>query len=272
MKSFRNKTVVITGAASGIGKALAHAFAQHGANLALCDNSSVLLQQTVDELNEYAIKIFSKQVDVSSNQAVFTFAADVMQQLGAADVIINNAGVGQGKMSVEDTSLQDMEWIMGINFWGMVYGSKAFLPQLKKEMPTALVNVSSIAGLIPVGNQASYSASKFAIRAITEGLMMELRKTSVQVHSVHPGGIRTNIVKTSRGGDPSYTAVLEKVQVQSPEYAARKIIRGIKKKRGRIVVGTDAQVAFFAARILPLRWFNYFQFLFLRHIEKKLKK
>lgn len=272
MKTFRNKTIVITGAASGIGKALAHAFAKQQANLALCDNSLTLLQQTVNELKNYNIKIFSKQVDVSSNQAVLAFAANVKQQLGAADVVINNAGVGQGKMSVEDTSLEDMEWIMNINFWGMVYGSKAFLPQLKKDVPTALVNVSSIAGLIPVGNQATYSASKFAIRAVTEGLMMELKGTSVQVHSVHPGGIKTNIVKTSRGGDPAYLPVLEKVQVQTPEYAARKIIQGIERNKSRIVVGTDAMFAFFVARFLPLRLFNYFQLLFLRYTEKKVKK
>jgi short-subunit dehydrogenase len=165
-----------------------------------------------------------------------------------------------------------MEWIMSINFWGMVYGSKVFLPQLKKETITALVNVSSIAGLIPVGNQASYSASKFAIRAITEGLMMELKNTSVQVHSVHPGGIKTNIVQTARGGDPSYTRVFQQVQVQTPEYAARKIIRGIEKNKSRIIVGADATFAFFAARFLPLRLFNYFQVLFLKQIEKKVKK
>jgi short-subunit dehydrogenase len=272
MKLFRDKTIVITGAASGIGKALAHEFAKKGANLALCDMATGSLQQTVEELSKYTIKVFSKTVDVSSNQAVLAFADEVQQNIGPADVVINNAGVGHGKMSVEDTPFLDMEWIMGINFWGMVYGSKAFLPQLKKETPTALVNVSSIAGLIPVGNQASYSASKFAIRAVTEGLMMELKNTSIQVHSVHPGGIKTNIVRTARGGDSAYTAVLEKVQVQTPEYAAKKIIRGIEKNTCRIIVGTDAKFAFFAARLLPLSVFNYFQVLYLKQVEKKLKR
>lgn len=272
MKQFASKTIVITGAGSGIGKALAHAFAQRKANLALCDYNPVSLQQTVDELKKYSIQVFSQPVDVSSNAAILAFAAAIKQQLGAADMLINNAGVGQGKMSVEDTPLQDIEWIMGINFWGMVYGSKAFLPQLKKDTPTALVNVSSIAGLIPVGNQASYSASKFAIRAITEGLMVELKNTHVQVYSVHPGGIKTNIVKTSRGGDISYTPVLEKVQTQTAEYAAEQIIKGIEKNKCRIIVGMDAKFAFFAARILPLRVFNYFQILFLKQVEQKVRK
>lgn len=272
MKVFKNKTVVITGAASGIGKALAHAFAEKGADLALCDNDLALLKKTVEEIEKHAIKIYSKQVDVSNYQGFLAFAADVKKQLGSADIVINNAGVGQGKMSVEETSLEDMEWIMNINFWGMVYGTKAFLSQLKKETATALVNVSSIAGLIPVGNQASYSASKFAIRSLTESLMIELKNTSIQVHSVHPGGIKTNIVKTSRGGDLSYAAVLEKVQVQTPEYAAKKIIQGIEKNKSRIIIGTDAQFAFFAARILSLRLFNFFQIVFLKQVEKKVKR
>jgi short-subunit dehydrogenase len=118
---------------------------------------------------------------------------------------------------------------MNINFWGMVYGTKAFLPQLKKDSATALVNVSSIAGLFPVGYQATYSASKFAIRAITEGLMTELKGTHIQVHSVHLGGIKTNIVQTAIGGDPNYTKVLAKVKTQTPEYAAKQIIKGIEK-------------------------------------------
>ena len=268
MVTFQNKIVVITGAASGIGKALAQEFAGKGSHLALCDISSNALQETVDGLKTYPIKIFSKQVDVSNNEVFLQFAEEVREQLGAADIVINNAGVGQGKMSIEDTSLQDMEWIMGINFWGVVYGSKAFLPQLKKETPTALVNISSIAGLIPVGNQASYSASKFAIRAITEGLMMELKDTNIRVHSVHPGGIKTNIVKTSRGGDRSYDTVLEKVQTQTPAYAAKCIIRGIEKNKCRIIVGADAKFASFAARLLPLRTFIYFQRLYLKRVER----
>lgn len=272
MKSFKNKVVVITGAASGIGRALAQSFAKKGANLALCDISYTQLEELVEELKSYPVKVMFRQVDVSSRNAILEFAADVKKELGDADLVVNNAGVGQGKMSIEDTSIQDMEWIMNINFWGMVYMSKAFLPQLKKNTRTALVNISSIAGLIPVGNQASYSASKFAIRAMTESLMMELAHTSIQIHSVHPGGIKTNIVRTSRGGDPSYTPVLEKVQVQTPEYAAAKIIQGIEKNKRRILVGTDAKFAFFAARLLPLKLFNYFQILFLKQIERKLKK
>ncbi|HET6226716.1 MAG TPA: SDR family NAD(P)-dependent oxidoreductase, partial [Bacteroidia bacterium] len=152
MKTFNNKIIVITGAASGIGKALAYAFAKRGAHLALCDNSLEPLNEVIEDLKKYDLKLFFSKVDVSDNQAVLSFAAAVKQNLGAADIVINNAGVGHGKMSVEETSIQDMEWIMNINFWGMVYGSKAFLPQLKKEIPTALVNVSSIAGLIPVAN------------------------------------------------------------------------------------------------------------------------
>ena len=270
--NFKNKTIVITGAGSGIGKALAIEFARLGANLAVCDNDLNMLQETVEAVKAEEVKIFSKLVDVSDNEAMIAFAQEVKETIGNTDVLINNAGVGQGKMTIEESSIADMEWVMNINFWGMVYGTKAFLPQLKKQEATALINVSSIAGLIPVKNQAAYAASKFAIRAITESLMMELTDTNIQVHSVHPGGIRTNIVKTARGGDPDYAKVFEKVQVQTPDYAAKKIIKGIEKNRSRIIVGTDAKFAFTAARILPLKLFNYFQLLFLKKVEDKVRK
>lgn len=272
MNNFKNKTVVITGAGSGIGKALAIEFAQRGASIALCDNDKITLEQTVDEVKKFGITIFSKQVDVSQNEEIIAFANDVKLNIGAVDVLINNAGVGHGKITIEESSVQEMERIMNINFWGMVYGTKAFLPQLKKQERTSLVNISSIAGLISVGHQASYAASKFAIRAVTEGLMMELKDEMIKVHSVHPGGIKTNIVKTALGGDPNYNIVFEKIQTQTPEYAAKKIIRGIEKNKRRIIVGTDAKIAFFAARILPLHIFNYFQLLFLKQMEKRFKK
>ena len=268
MKDFKNKIVVITGAGSGIGRALAIDFAGRGAVLAICDNSMDTLKGAVIELEKMKTKVFYKQVDVSKPDEVIAFAYDVEQNLGKADVVINNAGVGHGKLSVENSSIHDMERIMNINFWGMVYGTKAFLPQLKKTSSTALVNVSSIAGLFSVGYQATYSASKFAIRAITEGLMTELKGTKIQVHSVHPGGIKTNIVQTAIGGDPNYTKVFAKVQTQTPEYAAKQIIKGIEKNHCRIIVGNDAKAAFFATRILSLNLFNYFQRLFLSRVER----
>lgn len=271
MKEFKNKIVVITGAASGIGMALTIDFADRGAILAICDNNIDSLKYLVLKLEQMRAKVYYKQVDVSNYNEVVSFAKDVEYSLGKADVVINNAGVGHGKLSVEEFLIHDMERIMNINFWGMVYGTKAFLPQLKKDSATALVNVSSIAGLFSVGHQAVYSASKYAIRAITEGLMTELKDTKIQVHSVHPGGIKTNIVQTAIGGDPNYTKVFAKVQTQTPEYAARQIIKGIERNHCRIIVGNDAKAAFFTTRILSLSLFNYLQVAFLKRLEFKLK-
>jgi short-subunit dehydrogenase len=270
MNNFKNKTVVITGAGSGIGKALALNFAKRGANLAIADINEVNLNETVDEAKKSGIKVFSKVLDVSKNEQVLKFAEEVKQNLGNADIMINNAGVALGKMSVEETSIENFEWIMSINFWGMVYGTKAFLPQLKKQETTVLVNVSSLFGLIGAKYQSAYCASKFAIRGFNEVLMAELEDTKIQMHSVHPGGIKTNIAKNSKGGDPKYSKSFEKMLVMPPERAAEIIINGIVKNKKRILIGNDAKGGDIIARIAPITLVNYVQRKLFKKLEQKI--
>jgi butyryl-CoA dehydrogenase len=260
MKNFENKVVVITGAASGIGRALAIEFAAYNCKLALCDLDESALQETKKMLSNDSVEVLLKKIDVSDKKVVFEFAEEVKNTLGNADIVINNAGVALGKLDVEETSLEQFEWIMGINFWGMVYGTKAFLPQLKKNQVTAVVNISSLFGLIGATFNSAYCASKFGIRGFNEVLMIELLKTNIQVHSVHPGGIKTNIAKNAKGGDLKFSqAFEEKFLKMPPSKAAKVIINGIQKNKQRIIVGNDAKFVFFLSKIVPLKWFNIVQ-------------
>lgn len=260
MKNLSNKIVVITGAASGIGRALAIEFASYNCKLALCDVDETALSETKKLIANDAVQVLLKKIDVSDKNAIYEFADEVKNTFGNADIVINNAGVALGKLSIVDMCIEDFEWLMGINFWGMVYGTKAFLPQLEKNEPTAVVNVSSLFGLIGATYNGAYCASKYGIRGFNEVLMIELFKSNIQVHSVHPGGIKTNIARNARGGDSKFSEMFEeKFLKMPPEKAAKIIIKGIQKNNPRIIVGGDAKFAFLASKIIPLKFFNYIQ-------------
>ncbi len=260
MNSFQSKVVVVTGAGSGIGRALAMAFAGQGARLALNDFNEQTLQETVAALPA-GTGVFASAFDVSKKELMFQFADDVLRKYGKVDVMINNAGVAIAGFRTDEVSIEDYEWIMGINLWGMIYGSLAFLPHLRKQQESALVNVSSIFGLHGIPVQAPYVTTKFAIRGFTESLALEeqVHGTGVTVSSVHPGGIKTNIARASKGAevDPQAIAEFEKQFRTTPERAAAIILHGIRKKKSRILVGTDAHIFHFAAHRMRflLRYF-----------------
>jgi short-subunit dehydrogenase len=267
MKNFNGKTVVITGAASGIGRSLALAFADRGANLVLSDINEEELNETKELALKYSVDVFTKKVDVSKNEEMLALADFVKNTLGNADVMVNNAGVALGKMTIEETSIEEFEWLMGINFWGMVYGTKAFLPQLRAQKQAALVNISSLFGLIGIKFQGAYCSSKFGIRGFNEALMAEMMDTNVQIHSVHPGGIKTNIARRARGGDSSFNKVFdEKFLKKSPDEAAQDIIRGIEKNQKRIIIGRDAKGGDIVSRLKPITLINFLQ----KHFHKEL--
>jgi NAD(P)-dependent dehydrogenase (short-subunit alcohol dehydrogenase family) len=267
MNSFLSKVVVITGAGSGIGRALAMAFAGQGARLALNDFNEQTLQETVAALPA-GTEVFAATFDVSKKELMFQFADDVLEKFGKVDVVINNAGVAIAGFRTDEVSIEDYEWIMGINLWGMIYGSLAFLPHLRKQQESALVNVSSIFGLHGIPVQAPYVTTKFAIRGFTESLALEeqVHGTGVTVSSVHPGGIKTNIARASKGAevDPQAIAEFEKQFRTTPERAAAIILRGIRKKKSRILVGTDAHIFHFAAHRM--------RFLLRYFLKRGLKK
>ena len=262
MKNLQDKVVVITGAASGIGKALAQQFAKEGSHLALNDFNETGLIQTVEELKYLSSgKIISAVFDVSKVENFEKFEQQISEEFGRVDIVINNAGVALGRVSVEEVSYKDFEWVMNINFWGMVYGTKTFLPLLKKQSEAALINISSVFGIAGIGHQGAYCSSKFAIRGFTESLRMEalLDFPYVTIHTVHPGGIKTNIAKNSRWVEENIsdeekeetTKKFEKMFITTPESAAATIIKGIKKKKSKIVIGKDGKRLDWLVRLMP---------------------
>lgn len=257
MTELKDKVIVVTGAASGIGRALAQELALHGAELALADVNAAGLKGTVNSLTHAKAETYV--VDVSDASAVEVFAHKVEQDFGRVSVLINNAGVAlHGTFS--ELTIAEMQWLFGINFWGVVHGCKSFLPMLKREPEAHIVNLSSVFGLVAPAGQTAYGASKFAVRGFTQALRQELMDTKIVVTCVHPGGIRTQIAANARAGaatNPEEQAEarerFSKVVRTSPEQAARVIVNGIMRKQQRILIGRDAYQIDMFQRLMPVR-------------------
>jgi short-subunit dehydrogenase len=246
VKDFRHRVCVITGAGSGIGRALALNLAGEGGRLAISDIDQEAVVRTASLARQRGAEVESYVLDVSSRPAVFAHAGRVRERFGGVNLVINNAGVAVSK-TVQDMPIEDIEWLMGINFWGVVYGTKAFLPALIESGDGHLVNISSVFGMIAVPTQAAYNAAKFAVRGFTEALRQELLadRAPVQVSCVHPGGIKTNIARAARSNDQTpdeLAAAFDKLAKMTPERAAEVILAGVRRNRARIFVGTDAKV------------------------------
>lgn len=261
MKSFKNKVAAVTGAGSGIGQALAIALAKQGCHLALSDISEVGLAKTVELLAPYSVKVTTKKVDVAKRDEVATWAKAVVDEHGQVNLIFNNAGVAIGS-TAEGVSYEDLEWLIGINFWGVVYGTKEFLPYLKQSGDGHIINISSMFGLTAQPTQSAYNASKFAVRGFTESLRQELdmQNAGVSATCVHPGGIRTNIAKAARmnnsvqslGMDPLKSQdAFDKLLRTPADDAAQQILEAVRKNRRRLLIGADAKAVDVIQRILP---------------------
>ncbi len=247
MDFFKAKRVFITGAASGIGRTLAQACAADGCQLMLSDVNMQHLAET-QSLCEGATSVSIMQLDVADRQAVEVAAAETVKKLGGIDVVFNNAGVALGA-DVAEMKYEDFNWLFDINFWGVVYGTQAFLPYMLEQNSGHIVNTSSLFGLIGVGGNSAYCAAKHAVRGYTESLRMELFESDVQVHTVHPGGVATNIAKDARKDSDKYSEDIQKKMMDSfdeflslpPERAAEIIMSGVAKGKHRILVGNDAK-------------------------------
>jgi NAD(P)-dependent dehydrogenase (short-subunit alcohol dehydrogenase family) len=264
--NLKGEVAVVTGAASGIGRAIAHRLATEKMSLALADVDDAGLQKTAREIAERNIdkkfRVTTHLVDVSDAKRMEQFASEVVQQHERVTLLINNAGVALYGF-FEEVTTADFEWLMGINFWGVVHGVRNFLPVLRRQPRAHIVNVSSIYGIIAPSGQSAYCAAKFAVRGFTEVLRHELEGTSVGVSCVHPGGIRTPIARNARMGAGVHSSIrdlnlarFDRHAITSPEAAADRIVRGVKSNEPRILVGPDAVRLDRLQRLLPIRYWK----------------
>lgn len=265
MKSFAGKVAAITGAGSGMGRSLAVALAKRGCEVALSDVDERTLAETAGLVKSTSsVRVTRKRVDVADRDAVFGWASDVVRDHGRCNLIFNNAGISYGA-TVAGAEYEDFERIVDINFWGVVHGTKAFLPHLVASGDGHVVNTSSLFGLIAFPGQCTYNAAKFAVRGFTEALRVELEITGAPVSAtcVHPGGIKTNIARASKT-HPSLAQLgidvenagkrFERAFRLSADEAAEIILRGVEKDARRVLVGNDAKLIDLVQRIVPGRY------------------
>jgi len=255
------RTAIITGAASGIGRAIAHSLARRGCHLALADVNEAGLRETASSAAS-GVRITCHRLDVGDAQAIAVAPGIVRAEHGGIDLLVNNAGVALGG-TFEQISAADFEWLIAINFFGVVRMTRAFLPLLRASDDARIVNISSIFGIIAPPGQTAYSASKFAVRGFSEALRNELEGTSVGVSVVHPGGVATSIARNARRSESAspevLAATLARIEAKlkmPPAQAGETIVRGVEQRKPRIIVGRDAKVIAMIERFAPVSYWK----------------
>ena len=287
MKTFKDKVAVITGAGSGMGRYLAILLAKDGADIVACDVNKETLDETVEMLRKHNVSVSSHLLDVADKEAIEALPQKVVDQHGKVDLVFNNAGVSTGK-HFKDMEEENWDWVMDINLHGVINSTRAFIPHLKDRPEAAIINTSSIFGMVAVPGQTVYHATKFAVRGFTESLALEMAETNenLQVHCVHPGHIGTNIVANSRMDEESYKESLEQENNSSiftrnrpatieemaesfkeggmhPSKAAQIILNGVKKKKRRIFIGLDSKLLELSQRIFPNKYHRIWPFFMI---------
>ena len=298
MKNFKDKTAVITGAGSGMGRYLAILLAKDGADVVVCDVNEDTLNKTLEMLKQYNVSVSSHVLDVAIKEDIEALPGKVIEQHGKVDLVFNNAGVATGG-HFQDMDEKYWDWVMGVNFHGVVNSTRAFIPHMIDRPEAAIVNTSSIFGMVAVPGQSAYHATKFAVRGFTESLALEMADTNpnLQIHCVHPGHIGTNIAGTARMDDQVAKKVIEdgkksiftwkpptsleemgqefKQGGMHPSKAAKIILSGVKKNKRRIFIGLDARLLDLSQRLFPKHyhktWILFVPFLLLFRDKKPLR-
>lgn len=269
IKNFKDKVVVISGAGSGIGQAVAISLAKHGAKLALNDYSEDKLDRTIRLLPSDK-SLVSKAFDVSHSSKWQEFRLQILEKYGYVDCVWNNAGVSLGKSTTWETPEEDLDWVMNVNFWGSVYGTKTFLDDLKnRPYGTSVIATSSVWGLAGAGYVSSYAASKFALRGYYESLAFELRNSNVMAHTIFPGGVKTNIARSAKGNDIEAAKKYEEVQLKAEaKDVVEQFIKQIENNKVRVFGGYRWRAREYAARIWPYYLMHYLQLWFGKDMIK----
>ncbi len=278
MKNYKNKVAAITGAGSGIGRALSLNLAQQGCHLAISDVDEKGMAETLKLLESYPIKVTTQKLNVADQEGVYAWANQVVEDHGKVNLIFNNAGVALSG-TVDALNVEDYKWIMDINFNGTLYGTKAFLPLLEASGEGHIINISSIFGLTAQPLMSGYNASKYAVRGFTESLRqdLELTDSNVSTTCVHPGGIKTNIAKTSRMSDSVEKTLgadfddsikeFERGFITTADKAAKTILKGVNKNSRRVLIGPDARFFDLIVRLFP----TGYQWLFTKAVKWRSK-
>jgi NAD(P)-dependent dehydrogenase (short-subunit alcohol dehydrogenase family) len=261
------RVAIVTGAAGGIGRGIALALARRGCDLALADIDETALSRTAAEIagveTASRLRLSRHSLDVASRAAVAALPAQVLAAHGAVDILVNNAGVALGG-TFREIAESDFDWLIGVNFWGVVQMTRAFLPLLSDSEEARIVNVSSLFGLIALPGQTAYAASKFAVRGFSESLRHELADTRIGVTVVHPGGIATSIAKNARmpaslseDEGAKRRTFFDSFLTMPPETAGEIIVRGVEQRRTRVLVGADAKYAALIERLMPVNYWKW---------------
>ena len=291
MKSFLNKTAVITGAGSGMGRYLAVLLAKAGCDVAICDINEDALAGTSKMVNHYNVACSTHTVDIGDKEQIDALYEEVIQRHKTVDLLFNNAGITV-LSNFENMPEKDWDRVINVNFHGVVNLTRKFLSHLSERPEAALVNTSSIFGMITVPNQSVYHAAKFAVRGFTESITKEFKGTNLQIHAVHPGHIGTNILASAKreesAPDLSLVNIVGKNLSQEeqgkifrengmhPSRAAQIILEGVKAKKSRILVGLDAIVMDLSQRLTPTHYQKLWPFLLLplfvfrRHLRRPI--
>ena len=257
----RDRTAVVTGAASGIGRAIAISLTRRGCHLALADINESQLAETARLAAAPNLRITCHGLDVADRKAVACFPSVVMAAHGRVDILVNNAGVALGG-TFDQVSEADFDWLFEINFWGVVRMTRAFLPHLRASDDARLVNLSSVYGLVSPPGQTAYSASKFAVRGFSQSLRFELKDSKIGVTVIHPGGVATAIARNARvpkglmsvEEEEQRRSAAEKLLRMPPEMAGEIIVQGIERRKARVLVGTDAKIISLIERVAPVSY------------------